>query len=231
MTDRFIRQTALPEIGIAGQVRLQQARVLLVGVGGLGSPISLYLAAAGIGTLGLMDDDRVSISNLQRQVLYTETEVGLPKVECAAQRLKALHSKLQVETYNCRLTAENVENLVGRYDIVVDGCDNFDTRYLLNDACMSLGKPFVYGAIQEFEGQVSVFGYGEHPRSYRELYPDESAMKQLTPVKAVMGVTPAVTGSIQANEVLKIAAGYGEVLSGRLWTIDLRNLQNFILEF
>ncbi|EJW90226.1 molybdopterin biosynthesis protein MoeB [gut metagenome] len=231
MTERFIRQTTLPEIGESGQTKLQQARILLVGVGGLGSPIALYLTAAGIGTLGLIDDDTVNISNLQRQILYTEDEIGLPKVECAARRLKALHSKLQVNTYPYRLTADNVESLVSSYDIVVDGCDNFDTRYLLNDACLLLGKPFVYGAIQEFEGQVSVFGYGDHPRSYRELYPDESAMKQLTPVKAVMGITPAVTGSIQANEVLKILAGYGDVLSGRLWTINLRNLQNFILDF
>lgn len=231
MTERFTRQTALPEIGETGQARLQQARILLVGVGGLGSPIALYLAAAGIGMLGLVDDDVVSLSNLQRQVLYTESEVGMYKVDCAARRLKALHSGLQVNAYRCRLTGENAEKLISGYDIVVDGCDNFDTRYLLNDTCLTLGKPYVYGAIQEFEGQVSVFGYGDSPRSYRELYPDESAMKQLTPVKAVMGVTPAVTGSIQANEVLKIAAGYGEVLSGRLWTIDLRTLQNFILDF
>lgn len=229
MTTRYIRQTALPEIGEEGQRKIQQARVLLVGVGGLGSASALYLAAAGIGCLGLIDDDCVSLSNLQRQVLYTEAEIGLSKATCAARRLKALNQLLAVQAYNERLTTENARSLISEYDIVVDGCDNFATRYLINDTCLALGKPYVYGAIQEFEGQVSVFGYGDHPRSYRELYPHEAAMTQLEPVKAVIGITPAITGSVQANEVLKIIAGYGDILSGKLWTIDLRNLQTFTL--
>lgn len=231
MTNRYERQTTLPEIGTGGQQKLHEARVLVVGVGGLGSPIALYLAAAGIGTLGLVDDDVVSLSNLQRQVLYTEAEIGRPKVTCAAQRLQALNSALTVHTHAHRLTPDNADALVADYDIVVDGCDNFATRYLMNDTCLRLGKPYVYGAIQEFEGQVSVFGYGSSPRSYRELYPCEAEMRSLKPVLPVAGVTPAVTGSIQANEVLKIAAGYGEVLSGKLWTIDLRNLQTCLLSF
>lgn len=229
MTTRYIRQTALPEIGEEGQKKIQQTRVLLVGVGGLGSASALYLTAAGIGCLGLIDDDSVNLSNLQRQVLYTEEEIGLSKANCAARRLKALNQQLTVQAYNERLTTANARSIISEYDIVVDGCDNYSTRYLINDTCLALGKPYVYGAIQEFEGQVSVFGYGNHPRSYRELYPHEANMTRLEPVKAVIGTTPAIIGSVQANEVLKIIAGYGEVLSGKLWTIDLRNLQTFML--
>lgn len=229
MTTRYIRQTALPEIGEEGQKKIQQARVLLVGVGGLGSASALYLTAAGIGCLGLIDDDSVNLSNLQRQVLYTEEEIGLSKANCAARRLKALNQQLTVQAYNERLTTANARSIISEYDIVVDGCDNYSTRYLINDTCLALGKPYVYGAIQEFEGQVSVFGYGNRPKSYRELYPHEANMTRLEPVKAVIGTTPAIIGSVQANEVLKIIAGYGEVLSGKLWTIDLRNLQTFML--
>lgn len=228
---RYERQIALQEIGVEGQQKLQLTRVLIVGVGGLGSPIALYLAAAGIGTLGLIDDDVVGLSNLQRQVLYTEDEIGQPKVTCAARRLQALNHELKVETYAERLTEKNVHHLVESYDVIVDGCDNFTTRYLLNDTCLALHKPYVYGAIQEFHGQVSVFAYGNHPHSYRELYPDETFMKSTPALKSVLGTTPAITGSIQANEVIKIIAGYGEVLSGKLWTIDLQTLQTnlFIL--
>lgn len=226
---RYERQTAIPEIGVEGQRKLQLARVLLVGVGGLGSPIALYLAAAGIGTLGLIDDDVVGLSNLQRQVLYTEDEIGQSKVACAARRLQALNHKLHVETYAERLTDKNVCHLVKSYDVIVDGCDNFATRYLVNDTCLALHKPYVYGAIQEFYGQVSVFSYGNHPHSYRELYPNETVMKTTPAVKPVLGTTPAITGSIQANEVIKIIVGYGVVLSGKLWTIDLQTLQTNLL--
>lgn len=227
---RYERQTALTQIGEEGQRKFQKARVLIVGVGGLGSPIALYLAAAGIGTLGLIDDDVVGLSNLQRQVLYTEAELGQPKAVCAARRLQALNHNLEVKVYAERLTEENVMKLISNYDVVVDGCDNFATRYLLNDACLTLHKPYVYGAIQEFEGQVSVFGYGESPHSYRELFPDEAAMIATPAVKAVLGITPAVTGSFQANEVLKLVGGYGEVLSGKLLTIDLLTLQTNLLD-
>lgn len=225
--NRYERQIALPEIGEAGQEKLRQAKVLVAGVGGLGSPIALYLAGAGVGTLGLVDDDVVSINNLQRQILYTEAEVGQVKVHCAASRLHALNSGIRIETYPLRIQAANVKALVEKYDIVVDGCDNFVTRYLLSDACLAAGKPYVYGAVRGFEGQVSVFCQGEAPKTYRDLYPDEEGTLHMpSPEKSVIGVTPALIGSIQANEVLKLICGHGETLSGKLWTIDLRTLHS-----
>lgn len=147
----------LPEIGEDGQQKLKQAKVLIVGVGGLGSPIALYLTGAGVGCIGLVDDDVVSISNLQRQVLYSEKELGKPKAICAAERLSALNSEITIRTYPIRLTEENAQEIISQYDIVVDGCDNFSTRYLINDICAEMGKVYVYGAICGFEGQVSVF--------------------------------------------------------------------------
>ena len=224
---RYDRQIILPEIGEEGQNKLQKAKVLIVGVGGLGSPIALYLAGAGVGCLGLVDDDSVSISNLQRQVLYSEEELGKPKAVCAAQRLTSLNNEIETRYYSTRLTAENADRIIQEYDIVVDGCDNFDTRYLINDICIEQGKPYVYGAICGFEGQVSVFNYGNRKKSYRDLYPDEGEMKRMPPPsKGVMGITPAVVGSIEATEVLKIICGFGDVLAGELWTIDLRTLQS-----
>ena len=202
---RYDRQMILPEIGEEGQRKLKQAKVLIVGVGGLGSPIALYLAGAGVGCIGLVDDDVVSISNLQRQVLYSEKELGKPKAICAAERLSALNSETTSQPYPTRLTEENAQEIISQYDIVVDGCDNFPTRYLINDICAKTGKVYVYGAI----------------------CPDEEEMKRMPPPpKGVMGITPAVTGSIEATEVLKIICGFGEVLSGKLWTIDLRTLQS-----
>ena len=226
--ERYDRQIRLPHWGLEGQERLQKARVLIVGVGGLGSPISLYLAGAGVGTLGLVDADTVSVSNLQRQVLYTEQELGEPKVACAARRLKGLNSEVQIETHDVRLSAENVAEIVSRYDLVVDACDNFQTRFLLDDTCAALHKPYVYGAICGYEGQVSVFHYGEQPRRYRELYPDENMPK---PDSAVVGVTPAIVGSVEANQALQLLVGYGEPLVGKLWTINLCTMQSYLLEF
>ena len=156
---RYNRQILLNEIGETGQLLLKQARVLIVGVGGLGSPIALYLAGAGVGTIGLIDDDTVSETNLQRQVLYSEPEIGLSKAEQAKLRLQALNSDIRVEAWNERLTPQNAECLIANYDIVVDGCDNFRTRYLISDTCVRLDKVYVYGAIREFDGQVSVFNY------------------------------------------------------------------------
>ena len=199
--NRYARQTSLPEIGEAGQEKLRNAKVLIVGVGGLGSPIALYLAGAGVGTLGLVDDDQVS-----------------------------LNSDVNVEVYPFRLDKKNAGELIRNYDIVVDGCDNFATRYLLNDVCNAWGKPYVYGAIQGFEGQVSVFCYGESAKNYRDLYPDEEGTLLMpSPDKSVIGVTPAIVGSVEANEVLKLICGYGEPLAGKLWTIDLRTMQSYIL--
>ena len=224
---RYDRQMILPEIGEEGQLKLKKAKVLIVGVGGLGSPIALYLAGAGVGCIGLVDDDRVSISNLQRQVLYSENELDKPKAVCATERLSALNSGISILPYSTRLTEENAGNIIRKYDIVVDGCDNFATRYLINDICIEQRKPYVYGAICGFEGQVSVFNYGEMKKSYRDLYPNEEEMKRMPPPpKGVIGVTPAVVGSIEATEVLKIICGFGDILAGKLWTIDLRTLQS-----
>lgn len=224
---RYDRQMILPEIGEEGQRKLKEAKVLIVGVGGLGSPIALYLAGAGVGCIGLVDDDMVSISNLQRQVLYSEKELGKSKAICAAERLSALNSEIRVRHYPTRLTEDNARDLIREYDMVVDGCDNFATRYLINDICVEQGKPYVYGAICGFEGQVSVFNYGDQKKSYRDLYPDEEEMKRMpSPPKGVMGITPAVVGSIEATEVLKVICGFGDVLAGKLWTIDLRTLQS-----
>lgn len=224
---RYDRQTILPEIGEEGQKKLLDAKVLIVGVGGLGSPIALYLAGAGVGCIGLVDDDVVSISNLQRQVLYSEKELGKSKAVCAAERLSALNSEIKVQPYSTRLTGDNAFDIIGEYDMVVDGCDNFATRYLINDICIQQGKPYIYGAICGFEGQVSVFNFGKRKKSYRDLYPEEEEMKRMPPPpKGVMGITPAVVGSIEATEVLKVIGGFGDVLAGELWTIDLRTLQS-----
>ena len=226
--ERYNRQIILPEIGEEGQAKLEAAKVLIVGVGGLGSPIALYLAGAGVGTIGLVDDDVVSISNLHRQILYSEVQTGELKALCASMRLKALNSDIRVNAYPKRLTEENVRELISQYDIVVDGCDNFSTRYLINDVCVELGKPYVYGAICGFEGQVAVFNYRTN-KNYRDLYPCEEEMLSMpSPPKGVIGVTPAITGSIEAAEVIKIINNYDTVLSGKLWTIDLRSLQTNI---
>ena len=224
---RYDRQMILPEIGEEGQKKLLDAKVLIVGVGGLGSPIALYLAGAGVGCIGLVDDDVVSISNLQRQVLYSEKELGKSKAICAAERLSALNSEIKIQPYSTRLTGDNAFDIIGDYDMVVDGCDNFATRYLINDICIEQGKPYIYGAICGFEGQVSVFNFGKRKKSYRDLYPDEEEMKRMPPPpKGVMGITPAVVGSIEATEVLKVIGGFGDVLAGELWTIDLCTLQS-----
>ena len=178
---RYDRQIILPEIGEEGQKKLQEAKVLIVGVGGLGSPIALYLTGAGVGCLGLVDDDLVSITNLQRQVLYSEKELGKPKALCAAGRLSALNSGIRIYPYSTRLTKDNAYDIIQKYDIVVDGCDNFATRYLINDICIKQEKPYVYGAICGFEGQVSVFNYGNQKKNYRDLYPDEEEMQRMPP--------------------------------------------------
>ena len=227
--ERYSRQILLEEIGEEGQMKLKNARVLIVGVGGLGSPAALYLAGAGVGTIGLVDDDVVSESNLQRQVIYTEAETGLPKVLCAKKRLEALNHAVHTEAYPVRLTEENAGNIIGNYDIVVDGCDNFSTRYLINDTCIRQGKVYVYAAIREFDGQVAVFNHQGGP-NYRDLFPDEKGMSDLPlPSKAVLGVTPGIIGCMEANETLKLILGYGDTLSGKLWHIDLKTLETYTI--
>lgn len=226
LTERYARQIMLPDVGEEGQRRLAAASVLVVGVGGLGSAVSLYLAAAGIGRIGLVDDDCVSLSNLQRQVLYTEAEVGESKVLCARKRLQALSSHTQIDTYAERLTPRNAERLVAPYDLVVDGCDNFATRYLIDETCHRQGKPYVYGSIGEFHGQVSVFGYRGGMR-YRDLFPEQELLSSApAKVLGVMGTTPGFIGCLEASEVLKIVTGIGDVLRNRLFTIDMLTMES-----
>lgn len=229
--ERYSRQIMLPEIGEEGQKKLSLASVLLVGVGGLGSPISLYLTGAGIGRIGLIDADVVSESNLQRQVLYTENEIGLPKVECAKRRLQALSGHIQIDTYPVLFSKENASELVEQYDMVIDGCDNFATRYLINDCCVTHGKPYIYGSIGEFFGQVSVFNY-RGGMTYRDLFPDEQVLTSLPhTTNGVLGVVPGIIGCIEASEVIKVITGCGEPLRNRLFSIDIRSMQSEILEF
>ncbi len=229
MDGRYDRQLILPEIGSEGQCKLTEARVLIVGVGGLGSPLAAYLTAAGVGTVGLVDDDVVSVSNLQRQVLYDESQQGKAKVLCAKQRLEALNSEVNVVAHHTRLTAGNARELISQYDIVADGTDNFATRYVISDACEALGKPYVYAAINGLDGQVAVLCKAK--ATYRTLFPDEKTMLSMPhPGKAVAGVTPAVVGSVEAGQVMQLICGYGEPLIDRLWTIDLRTMQSFIID-
>lgn len=224
MNNKYHRQTLLPEIGEEGQQKLKQAKVLIVGVGGLGCPIALYLATAGVGCLGLIDDDVVSLSNLHRQVLYDEADIGQPKAECAVHHLQQKNSDIELTAYPMRLTKENAETLIRDYDIVVDGCDNHATRYLISDVCHRLQKPYVYAAIGAFQGQVGILCYDHDAPTYRTLFPDEEAMLSVEAGKGVIGPTPAVVGSIAANEVLKLTVGFGEALIGKILFIDLLTL-------
>ena len=223
--ERYSRHLLLPEVGVAGQQRLQRSRVLMIGAGGLGSPAAFYLAAAGVGHLRIADDDIVDRSNLQRQILHTEARIGQPKVASAQATLSALNPRTQVEAVAERVTADNVERLLDGVDVVLDGADNFPARYLLNDACVKLGKPLVYGAVQRFEGQVSVFDAGRHRGEqpcYRCLFP-EPPPPEFAPNCAeagVLGVLPGVIGLLQATEAIKLLLGIGETLAGRLLYFD-----------
>ncbi len=198
--NRYIRQTMLPEIGESGQRKLQNAKVLVVGAGGLGSPAILYLAAAGVGTIGIADGDTVSITNLNRQILYTEKDLETSKAECAAEKLRHINSEITVIVHNEFVTEQNARQIISPYDVVLDACDNAATRYLISDITAALGKPYVYGAISGFEGQVSVFNVSPH--TYRSLWPDEQAMLQIEPNKGVLGVTAGVVGTLQASEAI-----------------------------
>ncbi len=227
--DRYNRHHILKEIGIEGQELIQNSSILIVGVGGLGSPIALYLVAAGVGRIGLIDDDNVSLSNLQRQVLYCEDEVGQSKVECAKRRLNALNSTTIIDTYNTRLSRENADTIISNYDIVIDGCDNYETRYLINDTCVKLGKPYIYGAIGEFSGQISVFNY-MGGKTYRDLYPDEELLCSMPrSTIGVVGSIPGLVGTIQATEAIKIITNSGVILSNKLYIIDMLNMNNQII--
>jgi molybdopterin/thiamine biosynthesis adenylyltransferase/rhodanese-related sulfurtransferase len=218
---RYSRHLILPEVGMEGQQKLKAARVLLVGTGGLGSPMALYLAAAGVGTLGLVDFDVVDSSNLHRQVIHSTRDVGRPKLDSAEEKLNALNPDLHVVKYETRLTSQNAMEIFAGFDIVADGTDNFPTRYLVNDACVLSGKPNVYGSIFRFEGQASVFATEAGP-CYRCLYP-EPPPPGLVPSCAeggVLGILPGLVGIIQASEVVKLILGIGEPLIGRLLLVD-----------
>lgn len=218
---RYSRHLIMPEVGMEGQLKLKQAKVLCIGTGGLGAPLGLYLAAAGVGRIGLVDFDAVDSTNLQRQVLFGTSDVGRPKIEAAAERLRNLNPEIQIDTFETHLSSENALDILKDYDIVVDGTDNFPTRYLVNDACVLLGKPNVYGSIFRFEGQITVFGYPGGP-CYRCLYP-EPPPPGLVPSCAeggVLGVLPGIVGTIQAAETLKLVLGKGQPLVGRLLLFD-----------
>jgi sulfur-carrier protein adenylyltransferase/sulfurtransferase len=214
---RYSRHFLLPEVGEDGQAKLLQAKVLMVGAGGLGSPSAYYLAAAGVGTLGIIDNDVVDISNLQRQILHANDRVGMPKVESAKKTLEGLNPDVKVIPYQAKLTSDNIMEIIKDYDLVVDGCDNFPTRYLVNDACVLTGKPNVHGSIFQFEGQATVFYPGKGP-CYRCLYP-EPPPAEMAPSCAeagVLGVLPGLIGVIEALEAIKIILGKGDTLVGRL---------------
>ncbi|MCG8323227.1 MAG: molybdopterin-synthase adenylyltransferase MoeB [Cytophagales bacterium] len=224
--ERYSRHLIIPEFNIEGQRKLKEAKVLVVGTGGLGAPLIQYLSAAGVGTIGIVDFDVVDDSNLQRQVLFTSADVGRPKVEVAKERIEAQNPFIQIITYNTQLTSENALEIIRDYDVVADGTDNFPTRYLVNDACVLSDKVNVYASIFRFDGQVSVFNHlhedGTRGPNYRDLFPSPPP-PGLVPSCAeggVLGVLPGIIGSLQANEVIKVITGIGEPLSGRMFIFD-----------
>jgi len=222
--DRYQRQVILKEFGIAAQDKLLQSKILVIGAGGLGCPALQYLAAAGVGTIGIVDDDIVALSNLHRQVLYNMNDIGLSKALVAADKLQQLNNEINIITYNLRLTNQNALDIIAGYDLVIDGTDNFSTRYMINDACVLLNKPFVYGAISTFEGQVALFNVtaGKHARpvNYRDLFPDPPKNDEVMNCAeaGVLGVLPGVIGTMQANEAIKFITGIGKTLSNKLLT-------------
>ncbi len=223
---RYSRQLILPEVGEEGQRKLKAARVLCVGTGGLGSPLALYLAAAGVGTLGLVDFDVVDVSNLQRQIIHSTADIGRKKLDSAAEKLKALNPDLNVVKHDTMLSSANALDILKGYDVIADGTDNFPTRYLVNDACVLLGKPNAYGSIFRFEGQASVFATRDGP-CYRCLYP-EPPPPGLVPSCAeggVLGILPGLIGVIQATETIKLILGKGSTLVGRLLLVDALNMR------
>ena len=224
--NRYSRHLLLQEIGVKGQKRLKAAKVLIVGAGGLGTPLVQYLAAAGVGTIGIIDHDEVEESNLQRQVMHGTRDVGRPKVASAKDSIKQINPLVKVETYNMRLTAENAEDIISEYDVVADASDNYPTRYLVNDTCALLGKPDVFGAMYQFEGQVAVY-YAQHGPCYRCMYPapPPAGLVPSCAMGGVVGVLPGVIGTLQANEVIKLIVGGGRNLIGRVVTFDAWNLK------
>lgn len=228
---RYSRQTMLAEIGADGQRRLSQAAVLIVGLGGLGSAAATYLAGAGVGRLGLCDNDTVSLSNLQRQMLYDSRGVGLAKTDEACRRLSAQSPHIRFDLYPQGLTADNADDIIGQYDIVMDCTDNYRTRYIIDDACARCGKPWVYGSIGEFDGQVAIFGAASGVR-YSDLYPERGELCALDgQTRGVLGAVPGVVGAIQASEAIKMICRFGTPLYGKLFTINLKSLSTSVFEF
>jgi len=219
---RFTRHFSLDEIGRKGQEKLKNARILVVGAGGLGSPLLIYLAAAGVGTIGIVDDDIVSISNLQRQVLYTTNEVGLKKVELAAQKLLALYPEIDIQTYDLKINETNAENLLNDYDIVADCTDNYKTRALLGQVSAKFDKPLAFASVLNYEGQITVFNYQSGP-TYADLFPNvpKDGIYKENDI-GLIGVLPGIAGTLQANEIVKIITGYGEVISGKLLVFNIQ---------
>jgi molybdopterin/thiamine biosynthesis adenylyltransferase/rhodanese-related sulfurtransferase len=234
--NRYLRHLALPNFGAEQQQMLADANVLVVGAGGLGAPVLLYLAAAGVGTLGIADPDRVSLTNLQRQVLFKEKDLGALKATVAKRELEALNSSINLREHPTLVTRENAPSLLEEYDIVVDATDNFPARYLLNDACVLYDKVYIYGSVFRYEGQVSVFNYprpdGTRGPNYRDLFPTPPPPDQVPDCAegGVLGVLPGIIGSVQASEVIKCICGLGEVLDGRVWLFDAEYLETRTLK-
>ena len=222
---RYARHLILPQVGEAGQKKIKSASVLVVGAGGLGSPVLMYLAAAGIGKIGIIDDDKVDMTNLQRQIIHSTSSIGELKTESAKRRIKQINPEIIVDIFGTRLTIENAKEIIDGYDIIVDGTDNFATRYTISDCCEILGKPWVFGSIHRFEGQVSVFNLNGSP-NYRDLFP-KAPPPELAPNCAeagVLGVLPGIIGSFQANEVLKIVLEMDGILDSELLLIDTQTM-------
>jgi len=235
--NRYSRHLVLPGMGMDGQLKLKASSVLVVGAGGLGCPALLYLAAAGVGRIGIVDQDNVELSNLQRQVLYTVDDIGASKSETAARRLKELNPHVEFISYPVRITSENALPVVQTYDVVIDGTDNFPTRYLLNDACVLLNKPLVYGSILKFEGHVAVFNFrqadGTFTSNYRDIFPMPPEEGSVPDCESggVLGVLPGMIGTIMATEVLKVITGVGAPLTDRLLVLDAETMEHMVLRF
>jgi molybdopterin/thiamine biosynthesis adenylyltransferase/rhodanese-related sulfurtransferase len=234
--ERYQRQIILKEFGEAGQQKLLQAKVLVIGAGGLGCPVLQYLTAAGVGTIGIVDDDRVALSNLHRQVLYSVNDIGLRKAERAASVLRGLNPDINIIPFNQRLTVENALEIIRSFDIIIDGTDNFSTRYMINDACVLLDKPLVYGAISQFEGQVTIFNCHQENYvrqvNYRDLFPQPPKDDEVLNCAeaGVLGVLPGIIGTMMANETIKLITGIGQPLINRLLTYNALNNQVFELK-
>ncbi|MEO5599543.1 MAG: ThiF family adenylyltransferase [Cyclobacteriaceae bacterium] len=232
---RYSRHLVLQDFGMGNQLKLRQAKVLMVGAGGLGSPALFYLTAAGVGTIGIIDGDIVEVSNLQRQILFTVTDIGKYKAQAAAERLNLLNPHLKFRAYAVALTATNALNIVADYDVIIDGTDNFATRYLINDACVLLNKPFVYASILQYEGQAAVFNLqndtGEFSANYRDVFPEPPSPGSVPNCEqaGVLGVLPGIMGSIQANEAIKILTGIGEPLRNKLLILDSATMQQSVI--